>query len=438
MAEYDMTQYMNFASWVGSQGLGNLHYLSSKEKSRARVEYNTWLAGLEAAPTEETVEEPVTEPVTPTEEVGPGPPTAPTMPEVPPSTVPELTMPPAPVLPPAPAVTPPPEVGAPTVPPIPAVTPAPTIPDVAVTPAPPYKKDPAQIAFEEMYGGKLTDWVEAGGYGIPEETQAQMIQQTTDVLKAREQESLRVMRNTMERRGITNSGFIFANEQQIKSGTSVAIASGIRDVQISSALMKMASFEKAMGQSAQFLGYLSEQSQLAYAPQFATWQAQTNADMIKYSAEINTSIDEWRMTNQFNLAGWEASTQALFAQWDKNSTAMIEEWKMQNQVNITSWQTQAEFDLALFGIESSATLAQWQGQMDIYKMEINQAYNVQNINLAAQIAETAAEQQHIWDVEMAEMEIKYAQESAKAEAGGTISGSIVNGLFALGAAFIGL
>ena len=72
MAEYDMTQYMNFASWVGSQGLGNLHYLSSKEKSRARVEYNTWLAGLEAAPAEETV-------TTPTEEVGPGLPTTPTV-----------------------------------------------------------------------------------------------------------------------------------------------------------------------------------------------------------------------------------------------------------------------------------------------------------------------------------------------------------------------
>lgn len=161
------------------------------------------------------------------------------------------------------------------------------IPKPEVTPAPPYEPSPEQVAFEEMYGGKLTDWVEAGGYGIPEETQAQMIQKQTDVLKAREEESLRVMRNTMEKRGITNSGFIFAAEQTIKSGTSVAIAGAIADVQIKSALMKMASFETAMGQAGQFLGYLSEQSQLRYAPEFATWQAEQMATMQQWQGRLD-------------------------------------------------------------------------------------------------------------------------------------------------------
>jgi len=157
----------------------------------------------------------------------------------------------------------------------------------AVTPAPPYEISPAQQAFEDMFGGKITDWAEAGGYGIPEETQAQMIQQQTDSLKASEAENLRVMRNNMERRGITNSGFVFANEQAIRSNTSKAIASGIADIQIKSALMKMASFETAMGQAGQFLGYLSEQSQLKYAPEFATWSAEQLAKMQAWQADID-------------------------------------------------------------------------------------------------------------------------------------------------------
>lgn len=181
-----------------------------------------------------------------------------------------------------------PHEGAPTDPLRPdATTALPTVTAPEVTPAPPYEITPEQQAFEDMYSGQLTDWVEAGGYGIPAETQAQMIQQQTDALKAREQESLRVMKNTMERRGLTNTGLIFANEQAIRSGTSKAIAGAIADVQIKSALMKLASFETAMGQAGQFLNYLSTQSQLAYQPQFATWQAQQMANMQSWQAEID-------------------------------------------------------------------------------------------------------------------------------------------------------
>ena len=235
------------------------------------------------------------------------------------------------------------------------------IPTPEVTPAPPYEKTPEQIAFEEMYGGKLTDWVEAGGYGIPEETQAQMIQQQTDALKAREQESIRVMTNNMERRGLTNTGLLYANTQAIKSNTSKAIAGAIADVQIKSSLMKLASFETAMGQAGQFLNYLSTQSQLAYQPQFATWQA-----------------------------------------------------------------------------EQLAKMQAWQGKLDLLKMEINQAYQTQNLQLQSQLQGQLNAQQHQYDIELAEMEIEAAQQAAKAEAGGSISGSIVTGLFAVGAAFLGV
>jgi len=180
------------------------------------------------------------------------------------------------------------------------------IPTPEVTPAPAYEISPEQQAFEDMYSGQLTDWVEAGGYGIPEETQAQMIQQQTDSLKAREQESIRVMRNNMERRG----------------------------------LMKMSSFEKAMGAASQFLGYLSEQSQLKYQPEFATWQA-----------------------------------------------------------------------------EQMAKMQAWQGKLDVYKMELNQAYQTQNMQLQARLQSQLNAEQHQFDLELAQMEI-------------------VTGLFTLGAAFL--
>jgi len=178
------------------------------------------------------------------------------------------------------------------------------IPTPEVTPAPPYEISPELQEKMDLYGDKLTDWVTSGGYGIEPEVQAQMIQQQTDTLKAREQENIRVMRNNMERRGITNSGYVQAATNQITSNTSVALAGAIADVQIKSALMKMASFEKGMGQMANFLGFLSEQSQLAYAPEFATWQA-----------------------------------------------------------------------------EQLSTMQHWQGQMDILKIDLNQAYQTQNIEL---------------------------------------------------------
>ncbi|MCK4448717.1 MAG: hypothetical protein KAW56_16745 [Candidatus Marinimicrobia bacterium] len=222
------------------------------------------------------------------------------------------------------------------------------IPLPEVTPAPPFEKTPEQTAFEEMYSGQLTDWVEAGGYGIPEETQNLMIQKQTDTLKAREEESLRVMRNTMERRGLTNTGLIWANEQTIRSNTSVAIAGAISDVQIKSSLMKLASFENAMGHAGQFLNYLSTQSQLKYQPEFATWQAKQQAIMY-----------------------------------------------------------------------------QWQRQMDVLKLEINQAYQQQNIRLTAQLQMQLNQQQNAFEQQMLQMEIDATQQAAQAEGIGSIFGMIL-------------
>jgi len=226
------------------------------------------------------------------------------------------------------------------------------IPTPEITPAPAYEILPEQQEMMDLLSTTITDWVTSGGYGLPPEIQAQMIQQQTDTLKAREQEAIRVMKNNMEKRGITNSGYVQANMNMITSNTSVAIAGAIADVQIKSALMKMASFEKAMGAAAQFLGYLSEQSQLIYAPKLDTWQ-----------------------TEQLK--------------------------KMQV----------------------------WQGKLDVYKMELNQAYQTQNMQLQAQLTSQLNAEQHQYDIELAEMEIEANQKIAMAQGIGGIFGTILGFLF---------
>jgi len=326
--------------------------------------------------------------------------------------MPEAPTPEAPELAPAPAVTPAPTFEAPVVPAIPGVTPAPTIPAITVPPAPEYVPTEEEKAWAEMYGGTIADIIKARGEGIPEETINLMIRQQTQALTAREDENLRIMHNDMERRGITNSGLVFWNQQKIKSATTTALANSITDIQIKSALMKMASFENALGHAGQFLGYLQEQSKMVYVGKMATWEAQTQANLIQYQAQISVDMDHWKMENQFNLADWQANTQALFAQWDKNATSMIEAWKMENQFSIAEWETKVNYDMAVFQIETEALMAKWSAQMDIYKLGISQAYAQANMDLAALINSEAAEQQHMWDVEMAEMEMEANNQAA--------------------------
>lgn len=341
-----------------------------------------------------------------------------------------------PALAPAPTVTPAPKAEAPVVPTMPAVTPTPTILPTEVSPAPEYAPTEEERAWAEMYGGTIADIIKARGEGIPEETINLMIRQTTQSLNAREDENLRIMHNNMERRGITESGLVFWNQQKIKSATTTALANSITDIQVKSALMKMASFENALGQAGQFLGYLQEQSKMVYVGKMATWEAQTQANLIHYQAQISADMDQWKMVNQFNLADWQANTQSLFAKWDKNSTATIEAWKMKNVFSMEEWKTRANYDMAVFQIKTEALMAKWSAQMDIYKLGISQAYMQDNMILAGDIATDAAEQQHIDNLEIAQMEIDAAQGMAEAEAGGAISGSIVTGIFGLLGAII--
>ena len=252
------TTYMSFASWVGYQGL-SLQSLDDMEKGQLRVQYNKWLADLNAGTTAATTTTTPTTPGTTTQDqtwsslvgLGGGETTAASNSQVPLPSLGNVN-----------------------------------VPAPAVTPAPAFELSPEQKAWQEKIGGYISETLEMGGRGIPQETMDLMVGKTIDTLKAKETEDLRVMKNNMERRGITNSGFIFSNEQKIRSGTTIALAKSITDLNIQNQLMKLASFENTMGQAAQFLGYLGEMSQLKYQPAYATWQAQQQANLYQYQAKM--------------------------------------------------------------------------------------------------------------------------------------------------------
>jgi hypothetical protein len=281
------TTYMSYASWLGAQGLSKQTLEGGTSATMAA--YNAWLAGLPSATSAATTTPVTTTPVT----------TTPT------TTTPTTTIIPTTAMPSLGSI---------------------NVPAPAVTPAPAYEISPEQKAWEEKVSGYLSETLEMGGRGYSEETMALMTQKTTDTLKAKETEDIRVMRNNMERRGITNSGFVFSNEQKIRSGTTVAIANSITDLNIQNALMKVASFETAMGQAAQFLSYLGEQTQLKNEPAYQTWQAQQQANLYQYQAEIDlykTQLQQAYAQNNMVLAGQIASAAATQQNaWDVEMAEM--------------------------------------------------------------------------------------------------------------------
>lgn len=220
-----------------------------------------------------------------------------------------------------------------------------------VTPAPEYKKSPEQLAWEEMYSGQLEKWIESGGYGIPEETQTQMIQRTTDALKAKEAEDIRVMRNNMERRGLTNSGFVFSNEQKIRANTTMAIANSITDIQIQSALLKMASFERALGAAGEYLGYLSQESQLAYQPKLATWSAQQQANLVAYQAQVQAKLAQY-------AAQVEMQKMQIAQAYEQQNMRLAAQLSSQADYQQFQW----EKELTQMKIDANEKIAMYQGK----------------------------------------------------------------------------
>ena len=171
--------------------------------------------------------------------------------------------------------------------------------------APTYGISAEQQAWQDMLSGEIGQTIAEGGRGIPEETQAAMLQSQTDALKAQEAENIRVMRNNMEKRGITNSGFTYSNEQKIRSNTTTALAKSMTDIGIQNQMMKLASYENAIGQAAQFLGYLGDETQKKYMAQLYAWQGKLDIWKAQLSANTSMSIAELQAQLSMDLAEME-------------------------------------------------------------------------------------------------------------------------------------
>ena len=341
---------------------------------------------------------------------------------------PEYQAPTAPTLGAAPTVSPAPQFGAPTVPEAPAVTPVPTIPGMTVSPAPEYQKTPEQAAWEKMYKGQIEQNIK-DPKGISDEAQKLLMRKATLMLQSRETENLRLMADDMERRGITESGLIFERTQEIKATTTRALAESITDIGIKSELMKMESYERAMGHAANYLSHLSRESELKYTSKLATWNAQQQVNLVQYQAQINVSLEAWKMENQFNMMEWQANKDALFMQWDKNANAIIAQWEMTNQFAMEEWKVGAQYDLAIHQINSEIALAKYQAQNDIYKMGIAQAYEQGNMVLAGEIAAQQREDSQLHEISIMEMQIEHDKLAAQSQGFGSFIGTALGLLF---------
>ena len=226
---------------------------------------------------------------------------------------------------------------------------------VDIEEAPAYEQTQEQKDWAAMHSAQIEAIIAKEGIGIDEATQQLMKQQTWDLIKADRNEKIRKLKETMEQRGITSSGLYISEEMKVHANATRALAASVTEVKIKSAFMKMASFENALGLSAQFLGYLSEQSQLAYAPKLATWAKRADAKIMAMQASVQ-----------------------------------------------------------------------------VYVTKLQQAYTVNNMNAQAAIEAQFATQQNAWDVEMAEMEMEFAEEQAKLDRNANMFGTIlgaISGIF---------
>ncbi len=74
-------------------------------------------------------------------------------------------------------------------------------------------------------------------------------------------------------------------------------------------------------------------------------------------------------------------------------------------------------------------MTKWSAQMDIYKLGISQAYAQDNMNLVAQINAEAAEQEHLWDLELIEIELEADEQVAATQGSFGLLGTLFGWIF---------
>ena len=87
--------------------------------------------------------------------------------------------------------------------------------------------------------------------------------------------------------------------------------------------------------------------------------------------------------------------------------------------------------LATWSKRADAKIAAMAASVEVYKVNLQQAYAVNNMNTAAKIEAQFATQQNAWNVEAAEIEMEFATEQAKLDRNANIMGTILGGISGL-------
>ena len=127
----------------------------------------------------------------------------------------------------------------------------------------------------------------------------------------------------MAAQGLSNSGMAFSESMKLASKGTIAMANVMRDVQIQDSLMKVASYQNALGLGVQFLSYLSEESWREYQPTLYQWQAQV--EMYKLAITDAYNKQDLATAHQYDmeLAQFQASTQIQLTQMQISSAANL-------------------------------------------------------------------------------------------------------------------
>lgn len=202
---------------------------------------------------------------------------------------------------------------------IPAVTPAATVAGIPSLPA--YQPSAAMEALSTQVGGAISGIIEQGGMGMGEETKQQIFLKEAEIINAGTAQAMKNLEDKMAAQGLSNSGMAFSEGMKLASKGTIAMANVMRDVEIQDSLMKVASYQNALGLGVQFLSYLSEESWRQYQPTLYQWQAQVDVYKLAITDAYNKQDLALAHRYDMELTQFEAQTNIKLTQMTIDAAA---------------------------------------------------------------------------------------------------------------------
>jgi len=186
---------------------------------------------------------------------------------------------------------------------------------------PPYKPTAELEALSTQVGGAISDIITQGGIGMGEETKEQLFLREAEIINASTAQAQRNLEDRMAAQGLSDSGMAFSEGMKLASKSTIAMANVMRDVAIQDSLMKIASYQNALGLGVQFLSYLSEESWRQYQPILAQWGAQVEMYKMAITDAYNKQNLDLAHRYDMELAQFQAQTQKELAQMEIDAAA---------------------------------------------------------------------------------------------------------------------